>query len=157
VDRALDLSDGSARSVDLRGPPMAATAIPTEAGRDDLKLASRDFGVARGTRARFTVTFGVDGAGLLELLEVLRPRLVAIGVDGVSRFGRTMSLYGVEAGQETAVLREIEAAIAHVNGERRASRADSERSRPVGDAAEIAAEGRLEVVKAAFRAARERS
>jgi hypothetical protein len=134
---------------------MAAITPSTE-GQSDLRLAAKDFEVGHsGSGDRFTVKFTLEGFDLLELENVLRPRLPALGVEGIKRFGMTMSLYGVEAGREGEVFHVLQTAIEDVNRLRQTARDDRERSRSAREAAELVAEGRLENVRDEFHAARE--
>jgi hypothetical protein len=121
-------------------------------GRAELKLAAKDPEVTQsGSSDRFSVTFTMEGVDLLELENVLRPRLAAVGVERVSRFGMTISLYGVEAGREGEVFHELQTAIEDVNTLRQTARDDRERSRSAAEAADAVAEGRLETVREGFR------
>jgi hypothetical protein len=133
-----------------------ATITPSTQGQADLKLATKDFEVTHsGSGNRFTVKFTMEGVDLLELQNVLRPRLAAVGVERINRFGMTMSLYGVEAGREGEVFHELQTAIEDVNGLRQTARDDRERSRSAREAADVVAEGRLEKVRDGFHATRE--
>jgi hypothetical protein len=134
---------------------MAAITASTER-QANLKLADTDPEVTHsGSGDRFTVRFTMEGVDLLELQNVLRPRLAAVGVERISRFGMTMSLHGVEAGREGEVFHALEAAIADVNRLRDNARDERERSRSAVEAADALAEGRLETVRDGFQAARE--
>ena len=122
----------------------------------ELRLADADPEVMHsGSGDRFTVKFTMEGAGLLELENVLKPRLAPLGVERISRFGLTMSLYGVEAGREGEVFHEVQTAIEDLNDLREAARDDRERSRGAREAAEAVAEGRLDKTREAFHAARQ--
>jgi hypothetical protein len=133
-----------------------ATNAPSTKSQAGLKLADKDPEVAHsGSGDRFTVKFTMEGVDLLELQNVLAPRLAAVGVERISRDGMTMSLHGVEAGREGEVFHELETAIEDVNRTRENVRAERERSRSATEAAEAVAEGRLENVRDRFRAARE--
>jgi hypothetical protein len=132
-----------------------AAIIPSTRRHVDLKLADMDPEVTRsGSGDRFTVTFTMEGVDLLELQNILRPRLAGVGVERISRLGMTMSLYGVEAGREGEVFHALETAIEDVTRHRQDARDDRERSRSATEAAEAVAEGRLENVRDAFRGAR---
>ena len=132
------------------------TTDPATNGHHDLRLANRDPEIAHsGSGEGFTVTFTMEGFDLLELENALRPRLAAVGVKRISRFGMTMSLYGVEAGREGEVFHLLETAIEDVNALRQSARDERERSRAASEAAEAVAEGQLENVKDAFHAARQ--
>jgi hypothetical protein len=136
-----------------------ATTAPLKEDRDlDLKLADEDFDVTRsGSCDGFTVKFTMEGADLLELQNVLGPRLAAVRVRGMTRVGMTMSLYGVEAGREGEVYTEIRAAIDEVNELRRRARDKRERSQSATEAADVVAGERLEKVQDGFRTARRSS
>jgi len=96
----------------------------------------------------------MEGADLLELQNVLRPRLAAVGVRGVTRVGMTMSLYGVEAGREDEVFAALENAIDEVNTRRKRARDERVRSQSASDAADVVAGERLGKVQDGFRTAR---
>jgi hypothetical protein len=135
---------------------MATTMNPATNGHAELKLAAKDPEVAQsGSGDRFTVTFTMEGVDLLELENVLRPRLAAVGVERISRFGMTISLYGVEEGRESEVFHQLETAIEDVNRLRQTAREDRERRRSATEDAEAAAESRLDTVREGFHAARE--
>jgi hypothetical protein len=133
-----------------------ATITPSTERQADLKLADTDPAVTHsGSGDRFTVKFTMEGVDLQELQNVLTPRLAAVGVERISRFGMTISLHGVEAGREGEVFHELEAAIEDVNRLRESARDERERSRSANEAADALAEGRLEKVRDGFHAARE--
>lgn len=134
---------------------MAATAPLKEDRTDlDLKLADEDFDVTHsGSGDRFTVKFTMEGAGPLELQNLLRLRLAAVRVQ-VTRIGMTMSLCGVEAGREAEVFTELETAIDDINKLRRRASNERERSPAATEAAGVVAEDRLEKVRDGFRTAR---
>ncbi len=133
-----------------------ATSDPSMNGHRDLRLADRDPEVTNsGSGEGFTVKFTMEGVDLLELENVLRPRLAAVGVKRISRFGMTMSLYGVEAGRESEVFHLLETAVEDVNARRQAARDERERSRSASEAADAVAEGELENVRDGFHAARQ--
>jgi len=102
---------------------------------------------------RFSVQFTMEGVDLLELENVLRPRLAAVGVQRISRFGMTLSLHGVEEGREGEVFHELQAAIDDVNAARAASREDRERRRSETEAAATVSQDRVDKVRKAFQAA----
>ncbi len=133
-----------------------ATVTPSTERQADLKLANKDPEVTHsGSGDRFTVKFTMEGVALLELQNVLTPRLAAVGVERISRFGMTMSLHGVEAGRESEVFHAVATAIEDVNTLRETARDERERSRSAAEAADARAEGRLETVRQGFHAARE--
>lgn len=135
-----------------------ATINPSRNGHAELKLAAKDPEVTHsGSGDRFTVKFTMEGVDLLELENVLKPRLAAVGVERISRFGMTIALYGVEQGRESEVFHELETAIEDVNTLRQEARDDGERRRSAAEAADVAAEGRLETVRQGFNSARESS
>jgi hypothetical protein len=134
---------------------MATINTSTER-QADLRLAGTDPEVGHSRLGdRFSVKFTMEGVDLQELQNVLTPRLAAVGVERISRFGMTISLHGVEAGREGEVFHELEAAIEDVNRLRQSARYERERSRSANEAADALAEGRLEKVRDGFRAARE--
>jgi hypothetical protein len=134
---------------------MAANAPSQEDRSVDLKLVDEDFDVTHsGSGESFTVKFAMEGADLLELQNMLRPRLAAVGVRGITRVGMTMSLYGVEAGREGEVFAELENAIDDVNKLRRRASDARRRSQSADDAAGVVAEKRLGKVQDGFRSAR---
>ena len=134
---------------------MAANAPSQEDRSVDLKLVDEDFDVTHsGSGDSFTVKFTMEGADLLELQNMLRPRLAAVGVRGITRVGMTMSLYGVEAGREGEVFTELENAIDEVNTLRRRASDEHRRSQSADDAAGVVAEKRLGKVQDGFRSAR---
>ena len=122
---------------------------------------------------RFVVKFRFTGPDLLQLQNVLAPRLAGIGVGRSTRTGMTISLYGVEHGREGEVLAEVQRAIDDVNQTRQAgrdnangsaqvvaqdwsrdSRENAERQRAARDAASVLSEAQLEAVRESFRTAR---
>jgi hypothetical protein len=134
---------------------MAANAPSQEDRSVDLKLVDEDFDVTHsGSGDSFTVKFSMEGADLLELQNLLRPRLAAVGVRGITRVGMTMSLYGVEAGREGEVFAELEKAIDEVNKLRRRASDERRRSESADDAAGVVADKRLGKVRDGFRSAR---
>ena len=139
--------------VKLVSKDLAATS-PVQNGHVELKLASTDPRVTQsGSSDRFTVEFTMEGIDLLELESVLRPRLEAVGVERISRFGMSISLHGVEEGREGEVFHELQLAIDDVNRTRQTARDDRERLRSVTEAAEAVAEDRRGSVREGFRAA----
>ena len=132
-----------------------ATIPPSTERQADLRLASKDPEVTPGSGDRFTVKFTMEGVALRELQNVLAPRLAAVGVERISRFGMTMSLHGVEAGREGEVFHELATAIEDVNRLRETARDERERSRSAAEAADALAEGRLEKVRDGFHAAQD--
>ena len=130
---------------------MAATHSSTKGNIPDLRLAASDPKVTPSSSGdRFSVQFTMEGVDLLELANVLRPRLAAVGVQRLSRFGMTMSLHGVEEGHEGKVFHELQAAIDDVNAARAASRDDRERRRSETEAAATVSQGRADRVREAF-------
>lgn len=103
---------------------------------------------------RFVVKFRFTGPDLLQLQNVLAPRLAGIGVGRSTRTGMTISLYGVEHGREGEVLAEVQRAIDDVNQTRQAGRDSAERERAAVDAASVLSEAQLEAVRESFRTAR---
>jgi hypothetical protein len=139
----------------LKEATMAAIAPSKENRGLDLRLVDEDFDVTHsGSGNSFTVRFTMEGADLLELQNVLRPRLAAVGVRGVTRVGMTMSLYGVEAGREDEVFAALENAIVEVNTRRERARDERLRSQSATDAAGVVAGERLGKVQDGFRTAR---
>jgi hypothetical protein len=135
-----------------------ATITPSTESQAELRLADKDPDITHsGAGDRFTVTFTMQGVDLLELQNLLAPRLAAVGVERIGRFGMTMSLHGVEAGREGEVFHELETAIEDVNRLRESARDERERSRSADEAADALAAGRLETVRDGFRAARTRA
>jgi hypothetical protein len=131
-----------------------ATTNPAANGHVELRLAAKDPTITQsGSSDRFTVEFTMEGVDLLELENVLRPRLAAVGVQRISRFGMTISLHGVEEGREGEVFHELQMAIDDVNGGRQAAQDDRDRHRSDTEAEESASEGRRERVRDAFRTA----
>jgi hypothetical protein len=133
-----------------------ATITPSTDSQADLKLVDKNPEITHsGSGDRFTVKFTMEGVHLRELQNVLSPRLAAVGVERISRFGMTMSLHGVEVGRESEVFHELATAIEDVNRLRQSAHDERERSRSAADAAEALAEHRLEDVRDGFQAARE--
>ena len=133
-----------------------ATINPSMNGHAELKLAAREPEVTHsGSGDRFTVEFTMEGVDLLELENALRPRLAAVGVERITRFGMTISLHGVEEGRESEVFHQLETTIEDVNKRRQTARDDRERRRSATEEAEAVAEGRLKTVREGFHAARE--
>lgn len=133
---------------------MATTESSTNGHVPELKLAAADPRVTPTSSGdRFSVQFTMEGVDLLELENVLRPRLAAVGVQRISRFGMTLSLHGVEEGREGEVFHELQAAIDDVNAARAASREDRERRRSETEAAATVSQDRVDKVRKAFQAA----
>jgi hypothetical protein len=134
-----------------------ATITPESTAPDGgLRLADMDPEVehyAAGSD-RFVVKFTFKGSDLLQLQNVLAPRLAGVGVGRSSRVGMTISLYGVEQGREAEVFAEVEAAIAEVNRTRQAARENAEHERSASEAAAVVSEAQLEAVRESFRTAR---
>ena len=103
---------------------------------------------------RFVVKFRFIGPDLLQLQNVLAPRLAGIGVGRSTRTGMTISLYGVEHGREGEVLAEVQRAIDEVNQPHHAGRENPERERSAVNAAAVLSEVQLEAVRESFRTAR---
>lgn len=135
---------------------MATITPEATASNGGLTLADADPEVehyAPGSD-RFVVKFRFIGPDLLQLQNVLAPRLAGIGVGRSTRTGMTISLYGVEHGREGEVLAEIRRGIDEVNQTRRAGRENAEGERAAVDAADVLSEGQLEAVRESFRTAR---
>jgi hypothetical protein len=103
---------------------------------------------------RFVVKFRFTGPDLLQLQNVLAPRLAGIGVGRSTRTGMTISLYGVEHGREGEVLAEVQRAVDDVNQTRQAERDNAERERAAVDAASVLSEAQVDAVRESFRTAR---
>jgi hypothetical protein len=103
---------------------------------------------------RFVVKFTFKGTDLLQLQNVLAPRLAGIGVGRSSRVGMTITLYGVEQGRESEVLNEVQAAVDEVNRTRQAARESAEHERSASEAAAAVSDAQLEAVRESFRTAR---
>jgi hypothetical protein len=134
---------------------MATIAAQPETSDGNVRLASAAPEVARSASApdRFTVKFDLEGAGLLDLQNVLTARMVGVGVERVSRIGTTVSLHGVEQGREGEVFHELQAAIDDVNGSRKAASEVAEQRRSATEAADAASEVQLHAVRRSFAAA----
>jgi len=130
--------------------------ITSEATAPDgrLTLADTDPEIEHPGSDRFVVKFRFTGPDLLQLQNVLAPRLAGIGVGRSTRTGMTISLYGVEHGREGEVLAEVQRAIDEVNQTRQAGRDNAERERAAVDAAGVLSEVQLEAVRESFRTAR---
>jgi hypothetical protein len=100
------------------------------------------------------VKFTFKGTDLLQLQNVLAPRLAGIGVGRSSRVGMTITLYGVEEGRESEVLNEVQAAVDEVNRTRQAARENAEHERSSAEAAAAVSDAQLEAVRGSFRTAR---
>jgi hypothetical protein len=135
-----------------------ATITPEPTAPDGgLRLADVDPEVehyASSGSDRFVVKFTLKGTDLLQLQNVLAPRLASVGVGRSSRIGMTISLYGVEHGREGEVFAEVEAAIDEVNRMRQAARENEEHERSASEAAAVVSEAQLEAVREGFRTAR---
>jgi hypothetical protein len=103
---------------------------------------------------RFVVKFTFKGTDVLQLQNVLAPRLAGVGVGRSSRVGMAISLYGVEQGREGEVFAEVEAALEEVNRTRQAARENAEHERSASEAAAVVSEAQLEAVRESFRTAR---
>jgi hypothetical protein len=135
---------------------MATQAPEATAPDGGLTLADADPDVehyAPGSD-RFVVRFRFKGPDLLQLQNVLTPRLAGIGVGRSTRTGMTISLYGVEHGREGEVLAEVQRAIDEVNQARQAGRENAERERAAVDAAGVLSEAQVDAVRESFRTAR---
>jgi hypothetical protein len=135
---------------------MATIAAEQSTSDGRVQLARTAPEVARSASApdRFTVKFDLEGAGLLDLQNVLTARMVGVGVEHVSRIGTTVSLHGVEQGREGEVFHELQAAIDDVNGSRKAASDVAEQRRSATEAADAASEVQLQAVRESFAAAR---
>jgi hypothetical protein len=134
-----------------------ATITPESAAPDGgLRLADIDPEVehyAPGSD-RFVVKFTFKGTDLLQLQNVLAPRLAGIGVGRSSRIGMTITLYGVEQGRESEVYAEVKVAVDEVNRTRQAARENAEHERSASEAAAAVSDAQLEAVRESFRTAR---
>jgi hypothetical protein len=134
-----------------------ATITPESAAPDGgLRLADIDPEVehyAPGSD-RFVVKFTFKGTDLLQLQNVLAPRLAGIGVGRSSRVGMTITLYGVEQGRESEVYAEVKVAVDEVNRTRQAARENAEHERSASEAAAAVSDAQLEAVRENFQAAR---
>jgi hypothetical protein len=134
-----------------------ATMTPESTAPDGgLRLADIDPEVehyAAGSD-RFVVKFTFKGTDLLQLQNVLAPRLAGIGVGRSTRVGMTITLYGVEQGRESEVLNEVQAAVDEVNRTRQAARENAEHERSASEAAAALSDAQLEAVRESFRTAR---
>ena len=134
-----------------------ATVTPESTAPDGgLRLADIDPEVERYASGsdRFVVKFTFKGTDLLQLQNVLAPRLAGVGVGRSTRAGMTISLYGVEQGREGEVFAEIQAALEEVNRTRQAARDNAEHERTASEAAAVVSEAQLESVRESFRTAR---
>jgi hypothetical protein len=134
-----------------------ATITPESTAPDGgLRLADVDPEVehyASGSD-RFVVKFTLKGTDLLQLQNVLAPRLAGVGVGRSSRIGMTISLYGVEQGREGEVFALVQAGIDEVNRARRAARESEKHERSASEAAAVISEAQLEAVREGFRTCR---
>jgi hypothetical protein len=136
---------------------MATTNSESAPAYGQLRLAAQDPEVehsASGSNG-FTVKFALEGTNLLELQDVLTPRLAGVGVERISRSGMTITLYGVEEGRESEVFHEVQSGIDDVNRARRAAADDAEDRRSATAAAGAISDARLKTVRESFRAARQ--
>jgi hypothetical protein len=136
---------------------MATVTSDSATRLGELRLADTDPQITHSGSGsdRFNAKFTLVGVDLLELENVLKPRLAGVGVERVTRIGMTMTLYGVEQGREVEALSVVESAIADVNRARKAAREDVDRRRSATEAAEAVSETQLEAVRESFRAARQ--
>lgn len=136
---------------------MATVKSESATPHGELRLADRDPDVTHSASGsdRFNVKFTLEGVDVLELQNMLTPRLAGAGVERMSRSGMTVTLYGIEQGREGEVLAEVEGAIADVNRARKAAREDAEHQRSATDAAEAVSEAQLQTVRDSFRSARQ--
>ena len=134
---------------------MATTPAHATTADGELRLARQTPEVARTASAsqRFTVTFVVEGTGLLELQHALAGRVAGVGVDRVSRLGTTVSLHGVEQGREGEVFHEVQAAIDDVNRSRKAAREVSDQRRSATEEADAVSAAQLQAVRKGFASA----
>jgi hypothetical protein len=135
---------------------MATITLESAALDGELRLADvgPEIRHSAADSDRFVVTFTLEGVHLLELQQVLEPRLLSVGVERVRRTGMTFSLYGVEQGREAEVYAELQAAIAEVNQGRGAAREKAEHERSAWEAAAAFSAAQLEAVREGFEAAR---
>jgi hypothetical protein len=134
---------------------MMATQAPEATAPDGgLTLADADPEVEQYAPGcdRFVVKFTLKGPDLLQLQNLLAPRLAGIGVGPSTPTGMTISLYGVEHGREDEVLAGVQRAIDEVNRTRQAGRDNAERS--AVEAAAVISATELEAVRESFRTAR---
>jgi hypothetical protein len=134
-----------------------ATITPESAAPDGgLRLADVDPEVEHYASAsdRFVVKFTFKGTDLLQLQNVLAPRLAGVGVGRSTRIGMTISLYGVAQGREDEVFAVVQDAIEEVNRSRQAARENEEHDRSALEAAAVISEAELEAVRESFRTAR---
>jgi hypothetical protein len=134
-----------------------ATITPESTAPDGgLRLADVDPEVEHYASAsdRFVVKFTFKGTDLLQLQNVLAPRLAGVGVGRSTRIGMTISLYGVAQGREDEVFAVVQDAIEEVNRSRQAARENEEHDRSALEAAAVISEAELEAVRESFRTAR---
>jgi hypothetical protein len=134
-----------------------ATITPESTAPDGgLRLADVDPEVEHYASAsdRFVVKFTFKGTDLLQLQNVLAPRLAGVGVGRSTRIGMTMSFYGVEHGREDEVFTLVQEAVDEVNRSRQAARENEEHERSAVEAAAILSEAQLEAVRESFRTCR---
>jgi hypothetical protein len=103
---------------------------------------------------RFVVKFTFKGTDLLQLQNVLAPRLAGVGVGRSTRQGMTITLFGVEQGREGEVFAQVEAAVDEVNRTRQAARENAAHEHSAAEAAAAIADAQLEAVRKNFLAAR---
>lgn len=132
----------------------ASPGPPTTRGELRLSKSDPEVEPMNSRPGRFTVKFKLDGVDLLELETAISPRLAAVGVDAIRRFGMTVSLDGVEPGREAEIQAVVQGAIDDVNRARGEARLRAGRDRSASDQAANASEIALRAVTESFHAAR---
>jgi hypothetical protein len=135
---------------------VAAISPKQPAAINELRLSTSDPEVEpmASRPGRYLVKFKLEGVDLLELETLISPRLAAVGVDAISRFGLTVSLYGVEPGREAEIQKVVQGAIDDVNRARGAARLRAGRDRSASEEAANASGIALRAVTESFHAAR---
>jgi hypothetical protein len=138
---------------------VAGISPKRPATTNELRLSTTDPEVEpmASRPGRFMVKFKLEGVDLLELETLISPRLAAVGVGAISRFGLTISLYGVQPGREAEIHTVVQGAIDDVNRARGEARVRAAHDRSVSEEAAAASEVELRTVTETFQAARRSS
>jgi hypothetical protein len=130
----------------------ASPGPPTTRGELRLSKSDPEVEPMNSRPGRFTVKFKLDGVDLLELETAISPRLAAVGVDAIRRFGMTVSLDGVEPGREAEIQKVVQGAIDDVNRARGEARERAAHDRSASEEAAEASDVELRTVTKTFQA-----
>jgi hypothetical protein len=149
-------ADGAASGRRAKESKLTTVSAGPPATRGELRLSNSDPEVEpmASRPGRFMVKFKLEGVDLRELETAITPRLAAVGVDAMRRFGMTVSLDGVEPGREAEIQAVVQGAINDVNRARGEARLRAGDDRSASEDAAAASESALRAVRESFHAAR---